>query len=65
MTYVMRDMTHPEGGILSAEDADSLEDGETTKKKEGAFYVWTKSEIEKVYFTLFILFFYYILIVIL
>ena len=36
--YVLRDLTHPEGGFLSAEDADS--DG-----KEGAFYVWSKGEI--------------------
>lgn len=37
--YVLRDMTHPEGGFYSAEDADS--EGE-----EGKFYVWTKSEID-------------------
>lgn len=54
MTYVMRDMTHPEGGIFSAEDADSLEGSSSAevtdghKKKEGAYYVWTKAEIEKV-----------------
>jgi uncharacterized protein YyaL (SSP411 family) len=37
--YVLRDLTSPEGGFYSAEDADS--EGE-----EGKFYVWTKSEIE-------------------
>ncbi|MGH7890831.1 MAG: thioredoxin domain-containing protein, partial [Thermodesulfobacteriota bacterium] len=37
-TYVMRDMTSPEGGFYSAEDADS--EGE-----EGKFYVWTEDEI--------------------
>ena len=36
--YVLRDMTSPEGGFYSAEDADS--EGE-----EGTFYVWTKREI--------------------
>jgi len=36
--YVMRDMTSPEGGFYSAEDADS--EGE-----EGKFYVWTEEEI--------------------
>jgi uncharacterized protein YyaL (SSP411 family) len=36
--YVLRDMTSPEGGFYSAEDADS--EGE-----EGRFYVWTQSEI--------------------
>jgi uncharacterized protein YyaL (SSP411 family) len=40
MTYVLRDMTDPEGGFFSAENADS--EGE-----EGRFYLWTKTEIEK------------------
>ena len=39
--YVLRDMTAPEGGFYSAEDADS--EGE-----EGKFYVWTIAEIEKI-----------------
>lgn len=38
ITYVLRDMTSPEGGFYSAEDADS--EGE-----EGKFYVWEKKEI--------------------
>ncbi len=38
LAYVSRDMTSPEGGFYSAEDADS--DGE-----EGLFYVWTRDEI--------------------
>lgn len=38
-TYVLRDMTSPEGVFYSAEDADS--EGE-----EGKFYLWTKDEIE-------------------
>jgi uncharacterized protein YyaL (SSP411 family) len=45
--YVMRDMTHPEGGFFSAEDADSLiPEGDDTRKAEGAFYVWTVNEVE-------------------
>lgn len=37
--YVLRDMTAPEGGFYSAEDADS--EGE-----EGRFYVWTPEEVK-------------------
>ena len=40
-TYVLRDMTSPEGGFFSAEDADS-------EGIEGKFYVWTQDEIENI-----------------
>jgi uncharacterized protein YyaL (SSP411 family) len=59
--YVQRDLTSPRGGFYSAEDADSeiAEDGEqktedgrskmaNRKHAEGAFYVWTKDEIDAV-----------------
>jgi hypothetical protein len=39
--YVGRDLSAPEGGFYSAEDADS--DGE-----EGKFYVWTPAEVEAI-----------------
>jgi uncharacterized protein YyaL (SSP411 family) len=39
-TYVLRDMTAPDGGFYSAEDADS-------EGKEGLFYVWTPREVKK------------------
>lgn len=39
LAYVQRDMTAPEGGFYSAEDADS--EGE-----EGLFYLWTTDEVE-------------------
>jgi len=39
-TYVLRDMTDPEGGFYCAEDADS-------EGKEGLFYVWTPAEVKK------------------
>jgi uncharacterized protein YyaL (SSP411 family) len=41
VAYVLRDMTSPEGGFYSAEDADS--EGE-----EGKFYVWTEEELQGV-----------------
>lgn len=40
-TYVLRDMTSPEGGFYSAEDADS-------EGVEGKFYVWKPEEIIKI-----------------
>jgi uncharacterized protein len=40
LDYVLRDMTHPEGGFYSAEDADS-------EGHEGKFYCWTREELSK------------------
>jgi uncharacterized protein len=40
--YILRDMTHPEGGFYSAEDADI--DGD-----EGKFYTWSQREIEEIF----------------
>jgi len=41
LNYVLREMTSPEGGFFSAQDADS--EGE-----EGKYYVWTKKEIQEI-----------------
>ncbi len=47
LDYVLRDMTHPEGGFYSAEDADSVIDPANPKEKgEGAFYIWTAAELK-------------------
>jgi hypothetical protein len=49
LAYVRRDLTHPEGGFYSAEDADSVPADEvhhaSPHKREGAFYVWQDKEI--------------------
>lgn len=51
LAYVRRDLTGPEGGFLSAEDADSLEAGQDAggraEKREGAFYLWTQQDLEE------------------
>ncbi len=39
--YVLREMTHEQGGFFSAQDADS--EGE-----EGKFYVWTPAQVQEV-----------------
>ncbi len=58
--YVRRDLTGPHGGFYSAEDADSAppeaapsDKGQVTSDKkhlhaEGAFYIWSRAEIEGV-----------------
>ncbi|MBL0058562.1 MAG: thioredoxin domain-containing protein [Elusimicrobia bacterium] len=49
LDYLLRDLTHPEGGFFSAEDADSFPgSGEGGEKREGAFYVWEAEEIQKI-----------------
>ncbi len=47
LEYVLRDLTHPDGGFYSAEDADSASDPSLPQAKtEGAFYVWDAGEIK-------------------
>jgi uncharacterized protein YyaL (SSP411 family) len=48
LDYVLRDMTHPDGGFYSAEDADSVIDPSEPKAKgEGAFYLWTAQDLDQ------------------
>ena len=52
LDYVARDMTSNEGGFFSAEDADSPvvaagADRGHVETKEGAFYIWTKKEVDE------------------
>jgi uncharacterized protein YyaL (SSP411 family) len=46
LDYVARDMTSKEGGFFSAEDADSFFEHGKPEHGEGAFYIWTKREID-------------------
>ena len=48
LDYVRRDLRSPEGAFFSAEDADSLVEQGKPEHAEGAFYVWTKAEIDRV-----------------
>jgi uncharacterized protein YyaL (SSP411 family) len=44
--YVLRDLSHREGGFYSAEDADSATDAlHPHEKSEGAFYIWSAAEL--------------------
>jgi uncharacterized protein YyaL (SSP411 family) len=47
-TYVLRDLTAPGGGFYSAEDADSaIDPAHPHEKGEGAFYIWTGTELRE------------------
>ncbi len=46
LDYVLRNLSSPEGGFYSAEDADSPTPEDPTKKSEGAFYLWHMKEID-------------------
>jgi len=46
--YISTKMIAPGGGFYSAEDADSLLKHGSKEHAEGAFYVWEKSELDKI-----------------
>ncbi len=46
LDYVQRQMTDPAGGFHSAGEADRPRPDDPAKSAEGAFYVWTRSEID-------------------
>jgi uncharacterized protein YyaL (SSP411 family) len=52
LAYVEREMTDPDGGFYSAEDADSFDTapgqpaGAEPHKREGAFYLWRADEVD-------------------
>ncbi len=48
LEYVARDLRSPDGGFYTAEDADSLIEEGKAEHGEGAFYVWSAEEIEKI-----------------
>ena len=51
LRYVRRDLTDPDGGFYSAEDADSVPPEHagdpTAHKMEGAFYIWSDAEVRR------------------
>jgi len=48
LDYMLRDLAAPIGGFYTAEDADSLTSADGHEKAEGAFYLWTREEVEHV-----------------
>ncbi|MFY8239069.1 MAG: thioredoxin domain-containing protein [Ilumatobacteraceae bacterium] len=46
IAYVLADLSHPDGGFYSAEDADSLD--AHGHSEEGAFYTWSPTEVREV-----------------
>ncbi|XP_067432075.1 spermatogenesis-associated protein 20 [Thunnus thynnus] len=47
LVYVSRDLSDKSGGFYSAEDADSVPASGGPEKREGAFCVWTASEVRE------------------
>ena len=47
INYVLRDLTHRDGGFFSAEDADSAD--ESGHHHEGWFYTWTPQEVRELF----------------
>lgn len=47
LRYVARDLTAPDGAFYSAEDADSPHPDSPEEQGEGAFYIWSKQELEQ------------------
>ena len=47
ITYTLRDLRDDGGGFYSAEDADSTDPYSPGRHGEGAFYLWTKEDIEE------------------
>ena len=47
INYLLRDLTHRDGGFFSAEDADSAD--ESGHHHEGWFYTWTPQEVRELF----------------
>jgi len=48
LAYVQTHLTGQAGGFFASEEADSPLPTDTAKQGEGAFYLWTQAEIEKI-----------------
>ncbi len=48
LDYVLRELMHPEGGFFTAADAESLVSQDGATPGEGAYYVWSTTEIDAV-----------------
>jgi uncharacterized protein YyaL (SSP411 family) len=48
LAYLERDLAAPDGGYFAAEDADSTRPDNPADHGEGAFYVWTQTEVAAV-----------------
>jgi len=47
LDFVEKEMTHPRGGFYSALDADSAKPENSKEKAEGAYYLWSAAELER------------------
>ncbi len=49
LDYLIQDLRDEKGGFYSAEDAESLDPDNPTQKREGAFYLWSTSDFERLF----------------
>ncbi|MDQ8198150.1 thioredoxin domain-containing protein [Pelagicoccus enzymogenes] len=49
LDYVSRDLRDQRGGFYSAEDAESLDPENPSRKREGAYYLWTHQDFERLF----------------
>ena len=46
VSWLQREMTHPQGYFYAAQDADNFTSPDEAEPEEGAFYVWSYTELE-------------------
>ncbi len=49
LDYLLRDLRDEQGGFYSAEDAESLAPDHPETKREGAFYLWSSSDFDRLF----------------
>ncbi|MGA9117637.1 MAG: thioredoxin domain-containing protein [Bacteroidota bacterium] len=48
LEYVREHLTSPDGGFYSSEDADSPRPGNPSERGEGAYYLWSRKEVDRI-----------------
>lgn len=49
LDYLLRELRDEQGGFYSAEDAESLDPDQPGQKREGAFYLWSSNDFDRLF----------------